>query len=78
MLAGAFIGFGCAVASWRALGTARDPRTGRERGDRDASPELGRARFMALAGVLVSVLFAGGVALFGVSAVLVNACSQAR
>jgi hypothetical protein len=43
-----------------------------------ASTEWGRARFMALVGVLTSALFLGGIILFGIPAFLVNACSQAR
>jgi hypothetical protein len=78
MLAAALAGLGFAMGSWRALSTAGNPHEERGGEHRNAGPELGRARFMALAGVLVSVLFAGGVALFGVSAVVVNACSQAR
>jgi hypothetical protein len=84
MLIAALVGLGLAVGSWRALGPkrvprgAREEREERERREGNSPPELGRARFMALAGVLVSGLFASGLVLFGVSAFLVNACSQAR
>jgi hypothetical protein len=64
----ALIGLTTAVRSWRAL-----PQPGRE-----ATPELGRAHFMAFVGVLVSVLFFGGILLFGLPPFFVNACSQAR
>ena len=70
MLVASLTGLALAAGSWRALSGGR--------GDADAPPELGRARFMALAGVLVSVLFTGGLVLFGISAFVVNACSQAR
>lgn len=78
MLVAAVTGLTLAVGSWRALYGGRAPHEEREREDRTAPPELGRARFMALAGVLVSVLFTGGLVLFGISAFVVNACSQAR
>jgi hypothetical protein len=70
MLAASLTGLALATGSWRALSNERDARA--------APPEIGRARFMALAGVLVSVLFTGGLVLFGISAFVVNACSQAR
>lgn len=69
-LAAAIVGLVLAVGSWRSLAAQGEAHGG--------PPEIGRARFMALAGVLVSVLFAGGLLLFGISAFLVNACSQAR
>jgi hypothetical protein len=77
-LLAAFAGLAVAIGSWRALSAAA--AAAHEELSRAGSPamELGRARFMALAGVLVSVLFAGGLVLFGISAFLVNACSQAR
>ena len=64
----ALIGLTTAIQCWRAL-----PQPGR-----DATPELGRARFMALVGVLTSVLFLGGILMFGLPPFFVNACSQAR
>ena len=70
MLAAAIVGLVLAAGSWRSLAAQGEMH--------GAPPEFGRARFMALAGVLVSVLFAGGLLLFGISAFLVNACSQAR
>jgi len=39
---------------------------------------LGRARFMAYGGVLVSVMFLGGIVMFVLPALIVNACSQAH
>ena len=64
----ALIGLATALRSWRAL-----PQPGR-----DATPELGRAHFMAFVGVLTSVLFLGGILMFGLPPFFVNACSQAR
>ena len=46
------------------------------RSDRPA--EWGRARFMALAGVLTGVLFGLGIVLIGLPPLLVRACSEAR
>ena len=69
MLVASLSGLALAAGSWRALSARREARP---------APEIGRARFMALAGVLVSVLFTGGLVLFGISAFVVNACSQAR
>lgn len=69
MLVASLTGLVLATGSWRALAGRREERP---------APEIGRARFMALAGVLVSVLFTGGLVLFGISAFVVNACSQAR
>jgi hypothetical protein len=69
MLVASLSGLALATGSWRALSARREARP---------APEIGRARFMALAGVLVSVLFTGGLVLFGISAFVVNACSQAR
>jgi hypothetical protein len=63
------IGLGTAVRCWRAL----QPQP-----DRDSSPEWGRAHFMSFVGVLTSVLFLGGILMFGIPPFLVNACSQAR
>lgn len=68
-LAGAVTGLWIALQNWRAVGDR--PRSG------DA-PELGRARFMSFGGVLLSVLFAGGIVLFAFPGLIVNACSQAR
>ncbi len=64
----ALIGLVTAIGNWRAL-----PQPGRE-----PPAELGRAQFMAFVGVLTSVLFLGGIVLFGIPPFLVNACSQAR
>ncbi|HEX4683533.1 MAG TPA: hypothetical protein VH277_12525 [Gemmatimonadaceae bacterium] len=63
------MGLAIALKSWRAL----QPQP-----DRDSSPEWGRAHFMAFVGVLTSVLFLGGIFMFGIPPFLVNACSQAR
>ncbi|HXT14363.1 MAG TPA: hypothetical protein VN706_01955 [Gemmatimonadaceae bacterium] len=62
------IGLVTAIGSWRAL-----PQPGRE-----PPSELGRAQFMAFVGVLTSVLFLGGIVMFGIPPFFVNACSQAR
>jgi hypothetical protein len=64
----ASIGLLTAVRSWRALPQPRG----------EATAARGRAHFMAFLGVLTSVLFLGGLVLFGVPAFLVNVCSQAR
>ena len=42
------------------------------------APARGRAHFMALTGVLVSILFLYGIVLFGFSGFVVNACNQMR
>src|SRR6185437_2631536 len=76
-LLAALAGLALAIGSWRALSVALAKHAELNRAG-SAAAVLGRARFMALAGVLVSVLFAGGLLLFGISAFLVNACSQAR
>ena len=68
LAAGAF-GLVVSLGSWRAL----QPPPGR-----GSSPEWGRAHFLAFVGVLTSILFLGGILLFGLSPFLVNACSQAR
>lgn len=62
------IGLLTALGNWRAL---------RQSGGAEP-PEYGRARFMAFGGVLVSALFLLGIVLFGLPALIVNACSQAR
>lgn len=71
------------AAAWVAGGTLRRlgarpgaAAAGRLEGDRAA--EWGRARFMALAGVLTGVLFALGIVLIGLPPFLVRACSEAR
>lgn len=67
-LVAALYGLLVAVNNDRAV--ARHPRS-------DA-PELGRARFMSRAGIFLGILFAGGIVLFALPALFVNACSQAR
>ncbi len=62
------IGLLTALGNWRSL---RQPQ-GAE------PPEHGRAHFMAFGGLLVSCLFLLGVVMFGLPALIVNACSQAR
>jgi hypothetical protein len=61
-------GLWVSVGSWRAF---------RSMPDRHTSPAWGRARFLALIGVLTSALFLGGIVLFGLSPLLVSPCSQA-
>jgi hypothetical protein len=58
-----------AVGNWRGI----QPQP--SRGD---ATQWGRAHFMSFAGVLVSVLFIGGIVLFGIPSVLVDACRQAQ
>lgn len=72
-----------AAAAWVAGGTLRrlGARPGAAAAGRpgvDQSAEWGRARFMALAGVLTGVLFALGIVLIGLPPFLVRACSEAR
>jgi hypothetical protein len=43
-----------------------------------ASAAWGRARFMAAAGVLVAVLFAFGIVLFGFAPLVLSSCTQAH
>jgi hypothetical protein len=64
----ALYGLWVSVGSWRAF---------RSMPDRNTSPAWGRARFLALIGVLTSALFLGGIVLFGLSPLLVNPCRQA-
>lgn len=68
-LVAAGAGLAVALGNWRAV----RPHT-----EREGAPSWGRARFMSYGGVLLSVLFGGGIVLFGLPAFLVNACSQAR
>ena len=58
-----------AIGNWRGI----QPQA--TRGD---STQWGRAHFMSFAGVLVSVLFIGGILLFGIPTMLVDACRQAQ
>jgi hypothetical protein len=60
---------GCAVAlrNWRTLRAAPRP---------EAFAAWGRAVFMALGGVITSVVFAVGIVLFALPAFLTSACSQ--
>jgi hypothetical protein len=58
-----------ALGNWRAM---QPPPT------RVDSPEWGRAHFLAFGGLLMSILFAGGIVLFGIAPLFINACSQAR
>lgn len=44
----------------------------------DGTPAQGRARFMAMAGVIVSVLFAGSIVLYALPAFVLDACHRAR
>lgn len=67
-IAVASAGLAVSIASWRAL-----PQPSPE-----SRAEVGRARFMAFVGVLASVLFLGGIVLFGISPLLVDVCNQAR
>jgi hypothetical protein len=67
-IAVSLVGLVIAIGSWRAL----QPPHG------ESTPEWGRAHFMAFVGVLASVLFLGGIVLFGIPPFLVNACSQVR
>jgi len=69
MLAIALGGLAVAVHNWRAV----QPQA--RRGD---PPEWGRAHFMAFGGVLISVLFVGGIVLFGLPTFLVDACRQSH
>ena len=68
----AVIGLVIAIGNWRRV---RD--TG-ETGKADAAPRWGRAKFMALGGVIASSLFVVGIAFFALPPLLVNACSEAR
>lgn len=42
------------------------------------APSLGRARFMAASGILLSVLFIGGIVLMALSALFLDVCERAR
>jgi hypothetical protein len=42
------------------------------------APAMGRARFMAFAGVLVSAVFLLGILFFGIPPAFVNTCSEVR
>lgn len=44
----------------------------------DEPPARGRARFMAMTGVLLSVLFAGSIVLYALPAFVLDACHRAR
>lgn len=44
----------------------------------DETPARGRARFMAMAGVIVSVLFAGSILFYALPAFVLDACHRAR
>ena len=60
--------YGLAVA-------VRNDRLVRESGADE--PHRGRARFMSLGGILLGILFAGGIVMFALPAFFANACSQA-
>ena len=65
----AAIGLGLALSSWRRLRDDCAP---------DEPTAAGRARFMAVTGLVTSALFIFGILLFGFSGFVVNSCSQAR
>jgi hypothetical protein len=65
----AAFGLGIALSSWRRLGDESEP---------DEPSAVGRARFMAATGLVISALFLFGILLFGFSGLVVNVCSQAR
>jgi hypothetical protein len=72
-----------AAAAWTAGGSLH--RLGgwpgiaaRPRPEGDRPAEWGRARFMALAGVMTGALFGLGIILIGLPPFLVRACSEAR
>jgi hypothetical protein len=65
----AAIGLGIALSSWRRVRDERGP---------DEPTAAGRARFMAVTGLITSALFLFGILLFGFSGFVVNSCSQAR
>jgi len=44
----------------------------------DPGAPIGRARFMAIAGVFVSSVFLVGTAMYGIPSLIVNACAQVR
>lgn len=46
--------------------------------DDGVTPARGRARFMAMVGVLISVLFAGSIVLYALPAFVLDACHRAR
>jgi hypothetical protein len=69
----AAIGVAIALSSWRRV---RDDRESDDR-ELNTSTAVGRARFMATTGLVVSALFLFGILLFGFSGFVVNACSQA-
>jgi hypothetical protein len=65
----AAIGLAIALSNWRRL-------------RRDCKPDdpraVGRARFMASSGTIISAIFLFGILLFGISGLVVNPCIQAR
>jgi hypothetical protein len=60
-----------------ALALRNSRAVGGDAGPNDAA-ELGRMRFMSYGGVLLGILFAGGIVLFALPAFIVNPCSQAH
>jgi hypothetical protein len=68
-LVAAVVGLFVSIGNWRAVAS---------NGERAHWAEWGRARFMAYGGIILSVLFIGGIVLFAISPFFIKVCSQAR